>query len=64
MLGAVRELNPKLTEFETCCFSGEYPTGDISEEYLAELEALRAADRDEGEDATQLSLELPLGLAP
>ena len=63
VLGAVRELNPKLTEFETCCFSGEYPTGDISEEYLAELEALRAADRDE-DDPTQLSLELPLGLTP
>ena len=64
VLDAVRELNPELKEFESSCFSGEYPTGDVTEEYLAELEILRAADRDEGEDPAQLALELPLGLTP
>ena len=64
VLKAVSDLNPALTDFESCCFNGVYPTGDVSEEYLAELEELRAADRDEGEDPAQLSLELPLGLGP
>ena len=64
VLAAVRELNPDLKNFEACCFSGEYPTGDVTESYLAELEILRAADRDEQEDSAQLPLELPLGLAP
>ena len=60
--GAVRELNPSLTEFEDSCFSGVYCAGDVTESYLAELEILRAADRDEGDDPAQLALELPGGV--
>ena len=64
LVAAVRELNPELREFETCCFSGDYPTGGVDEAYLAELESLRAADRDEEGDPAQLHLEMPVGIGP
>jgi amidophosphoribosyltransferase len=37
----VRGVNPKVTSFETSCFSGVYITGDITQEYLAGVEASR-----------------------
>jgi amidophosphoribosyltransferase len=55
LIEAVRVLNPKLTEFETSCFDGKYVTGDVSAEYLAEVEHRRDDKRgeeesEEGED--------------
>lgn len=41
LVGAVRAVNPALRKLETSCFDGHYPIGDISEEYLAALEAER-----------------------
>lgn len=41
---AVREENPKLTSFETSVFSGEYITGDITEEYFEYLDKQRSDD--------------------
>ncbi|CAB1103789.1 unnamed protein product [Ectocarpus sp. CCAP 1310/34] len=38
---AVREVNPDIPRFDSSCFSGEYVTGDISEEYLEHLHAMR-----------------------
>ncbi len=35
------ELNSSIDKFDVSCFTGEYCTGDISEEYLAMLEAKR-----------------------
>ena len=34
---SVRDLNPDMTRFEASCFSGEYVTGDIDAQYLANL---------------------------
>jgi amidophosphoribosyltransferase len=34
--------NGNITEFDTSCFSGEYVTGDVTVEYLREVEALRS----------------------
>ena len=34
---AVREGNPRLKTFEDSCFSGNYITGDVTDDYLAEL---------------------------
>ncbi len=34
---AVREGNPRLRQFEDSCFSGNYITGDVTDDYLAEL---------------------------
>jgi amidophosphoribosyltransferase len=41
LIDCVKRVNPKVTRFETSCFSGEYITGDITPEYLASLEAQR-----------------------
>lgn len=41
LVRAVRHGNSDITEFDTSCFSGEYVTGDVTEEYLDELEAHR-----------------------
>ena len=58
---AVHMLNPVLNVFETSCFDGCYITGDISAEYLENVENARENPaRAEGEDAGQLDLNLVL----
>ena len=42
LIAAVQELNPNIKQFDASCFDGKYITGDISEEYLAKLEAQRS----------------------
>jgi amidophosphoribosyltransferase len=58
---AVRAVNPKLTQFETSCFDGVYITGDVTSEYLASVEKVRDAGRQENEDDNESS---PLDLNP
>jgi amidophosphoribosyltransferase len=41
LIRSVRHDNSSITEFDTSCFSGEYVTGDVTEEYLHELEIRR-----------------------
>ena len=41
LIRSVRHGNSAIEEFDTSCFSGEYVTGDVTEEYLNELEARR-----------------------
>ena len=41
LIRSVRHGNSTITEFDTSCFSGEYVTGDVTEEYLNELEQRR-----------------------
>ena len=41
LVRAVRHGNSAITEFDTSCFSGEYVTGDVTPEYLGELETRR-----------------------
>ncbi|CAE6466270.1 unnamed protein product [Rhizoctonia solani] len=41
LVGAVRQLNPSIKEFDCSVFTGEYVTGGVSEEYLLWLEGLR-----------------------
>jgi len=41
LIDAVRKGNPKVTRFDTSCFSGEYVTGDVSRKYLDQLGKLR-----------------------
>jgi amidophosphoribosyltransferase len=47
---AVRESNPRLAHFETSCFDGEYITGDVTSQYLGELETRRDDRRQEQGD--------------
>jgi amidophosphoribosyltransferase len=58
---AVREANPKLTQFETSCFDGIYITGDITREYLDSVENQRNGARAESFDDIE-STQLDLGL--
>jgi len=58
---AVREANPRLTEFETSCFDGNYITGDVTREYLDSVENHRNCARGESADETE-STQLDLGL--
>jgi len=53
---AVRELNPSINFFETSCFDGCYITGDITDEYLYDVENLRG----EGDGANDGQLDLNL----
>jgi len=41
LIRSVRHDNSSITEFDTSCFSGEYVTGDVTQEYLHELELRR-----------------------
>ncbi len=41
LIRSVRHDNSSITEFDTSCFSGEYVTGDITDDYLHELEQRR-----------------------
>ncbi len=56
---AVRQVNPKLTSFETSCFDGVYVTGDVTADYLHVVESRRDAQRDaEDDEGGQLDLYL------
>ena len=41
LIRSVKHDNSAITEFDTSCFSGEYVTGDVTKEYLTELETRR-----------------------
>ena len=41
LIRSVRHGNSAISEFDTSCFSGEYVTGNVTKEYLHELEARR-----------------------
>jgi len=42
LIRSVRHDNSDITEFDTSCFSGEYVTGDVTDEYLHEIERRRS----------------------
>lgn len=44
LIAAASEGNPQITEFDTSCFSKRYITGDVDDEYLQGLQALRNDD--------------------
>jgi amidophosphoribosyltransferase len=58
----VRAVNPRITQFETSCFSGRYVTGDVTPAYLAGVEAQRrhAGVQTEEPGSGQLDLNLVL----
>jgi len=41
LIRSVRHDNSEISEFDTSCFSGEYVTGNVTEEYLNDLEQRR-----------------------
>jgi amidophosphoribosyltransferase len=56
LIRSVRHDDSDITEFDTSCFSGDYVTGDVSAEYLRNLEAARS-------DEAKSEREGRLGLA-
>ncbi|HXF67119.1 MAG TPA: amidophosphoribosyltransferase [Burkholderiales bacterium] len=57
----VHSVNPRVTNFEDSCFSGVYITGDVTQEYLAGVEA-RRRDGVKMAEAAAASTQLDLGL--
>jgi len=58
---AVRSVNPAVTHFEDSCFSGVYVTGDVTQEYLHDVE-LRRRDGAKMADMEAEAAQLDLGL--
>jgi amidophosphoribosyltransferase len=63
LVESVRKVNPRVTRFETSCFTGEYITGDVTAEYLAGVEAQRRQSSGGGDESTVSQLDLNLGPA-
>lgn len=55
LVAAVREGNEAICCFDTSCFSGEYVTGDITPEYLAQLERTRYGKTPVGEESVGMT---------
>jgi amidophosphoribosyltransferase len=58
LVSAVRHDKARVESFDTSCFSGEYVTGDVTDEYLAALQSARSDDakarrRGDGGDGDQ-----------
>jgi amidophosphoribosyltransferase len=56
---AVRDCNPRLTNFEASCFDGVYITGDVTPEYLDRIERARLAPPPQ-DDAPRSQLSLAI----
>lgn len=56
----VRAARTAITNFDTSCFNGEYITGDITPEYLAEIEAARGRPKAPGAGLANRQLDLNL----
>ena len=63
LIRSVRHDNSAITEFDASCFSGEYVTGDVTEEYLQDLEERRNDGAKQAREAQQRGLTAP-GDAP
>jgi len=55
---AVSRANLAVQYFEASCFDGDYITGDITPEYLDEIELMRGGGGTKIEDISQLDLDL------
>jgi amidophosphoribosyltransferase len=57
LIEAAREGNPDIKQFDTSCFTGEYVTGSVSDDYLEQISTLRndaaKQQRDSSEDTLQ-----------
>ena len=58
LIRSVRHDNSDITEFDTSCFSGEYVTGDVTEEYLSEIERRRNDAAKQREEAKRKGREI------
>ena len=59
LIRSVRHDNSAITEFDASCFSGEYVTGDVTDEYLQVLEERRNDGAKQAREARQRGLAAP-----
>jgi len=57
LINSVRYDNSDIDEFDASCFSGEYVTGDVTPEYLQQLEANRSDKAKSSREALRQRLE-------
>ncbi|HZS80953.1 MAG TPA: amidophosphoribosyltransferase [Herbaspirillum sp.] len=57
---SISDVNPELKNFEASCFDGNYPTGDISRDYLDRIEFVRKNPKPALDDAMSSQLNLNL----
>jgi amidophosphoribosyltransferase len=60
---SISDCNPSIKSFEASCFDGIYVTGDITSEYLAELEYARQNPKPQIDDLVRSQLNLNLARA-
>jgi amidophosphoribosyltransferase len=60
LVEAVRKGRPAITCFDTSCFDGQYITGDITPEYLAEVESSRNRPSQDSPGLASRQLDLNL----
>jgi len=59
LIAVGQALNPSIRRFDAACFTGEYVTGDVSLEYLAELEASTRTKARDAPAGQKVSLAAP-----
>ena len=59
LIRSARHDNSSISEFDASCFSGEYVTGDVTEEYLQDLEERRNDGAKQAREAQQKGLVAP-----
>jgi len=62
LVAAAREGNPKIKNFDTSCFDGIYCTGDVTKDYLRQIEQLRDDAMKAERDQEFTEAENPLSL--
>jgi amidophosphoribosyltransferase len=61
LIRSVRYDNGDIKDFDTSCFSGEYVTGDVTPEYLRQIEALRCDAAKQARERVRKMRELQPG---
>ncbi len=61
LVEAVKQVNGGIQSFDCSCFDGKYITGDITPEYLAQIEAARSCATGKDGENQQLDLNLSAG---
>ena len=62
LIRSVRHDHSKITNFDASCFSGEYVTGDVTDEYLGELERRRNDAAKQAREGLHKSLKSAIGM--
>lgn len=61
LIRSVRYDNGDISDFDTSCFSGEYVTGDVTPEYLRQIEAMRCDTAKQARERVRKLRELQPG---